>query len=155
MKPLILLFVILSFSNRGLSQNQKTDSLTALNSNSTNDLSALKNQDSIPYATLYFYRSFIPKFNAPIKKIPLYINYSLVYKLKANMMIALKVFEEGKFNIAIDDKAKSEITIKVKFGKEYFFKCEIVKGLWFGKPAIELVTPVIGKAELGNLKTEL
>ena len=108
----------------------------------------------MPYATLYFYRSYIPKLNAPIKKVPLYINDSLVHKLKANMVLTLKVFKEGKFNIAIDEKAESEISIKVKFGKEYFFKCEVVKGLWFGKPTIEFVTPAIGKAESGILKTE-
>lgn len=150
----ILLLIVLTLSNPIFSQNKISDSLTLVNKKSTNDSLALKKQDSIPYATLYFYRSYIPKFNAPIKKIPLYVNDSLVYKLKANMMIALKVFKEGKFNIAIDEKAESEIAIKVKFGKEYFFKCEVVKGLWFGKPAIETVTTAVGKAESGMLKSE-
>ena len=149
-----LLSILLSFSNSTFSQNKISDSLTLVYKKSTNDSLALKKQDSLPFATLYFYRSYIPSFNAPLKKVPLYINDSLVHKLKANMVLTLKVFKEGKFNIAIDEKAESEITIKVKFGKEYFFKCEVVKGLWFGKPTIESVTTAVGKAESGILKSE-
>lgn len=36
------------------------------------------------------------------------------------MILSLKVFIEAKFNIAIDEKAESEITTQAKFGKEYF-----------------------------------
>ena len=69
------------------------------------------------------------------------------------MVLTLKDFKEGKSNIAIDEKAEIEILIKVKFGKEYFFKCDVVKGLWFGKTTIESVTPALGKAESGILKS--
>ena len=39
------------------------------------------NQDSLPHATFYFYRSFVPALMKSVKKIPIYINDSLVYKV--------------------------------------------------------------------------
>ncbi len=108
--------------------------------------------DTVPYATLYFYRSYIRPMNAPIKKVPIYINDSLVHSLKANMLFGIKMFNEGRVIIAIDSKGETATTIKVKTGKEYFFKCEIVKGLWFGKPYIEAVSPATGRAETGLFK---
>ncbi len=92
--------------------------------------------------------------NAPMKKVPIYINDTLIHKLKANTVISLKVLKEGKYTIRIDEKGESIIPITIKFGKEYFFKCEVVAGLWFGKPTIQAVTPKIGRAESGKLEIE-
>ena len=89
-----------------------------------------------------------------MKKVPIYISDTLIHKLKANTVICLKVLKEGKYIIRIDEKGESIIPITIKFGKEYFFKCEVVAGLWFGKPTIETVPPKIGRAELGNLDIE-
>jgi hypothetical protein len=57
-------------------------------------------------------------------------------------------------NIAIDDKGETVIPLRIKFGKEYFFKCEVAKGLWFGKPTIAAVTPKVGREESGVLENE-
>lgn len=109
-------------------------------------------QDTIPYAILYFYRSYIPKLNAPLKKVPIYINDSLVYELKANMIIPIRVIKEGRYNISVDKKGETEITTKIKMGQEYFFKCAVEKGLWFGKPAIESISVKEGKIDAGLIK---
>lgn len=155
MKTGIIFIVLLLFSKTALSQNNPGDSFVITNRSTTIvDSIKPKKTDSLPYATLHFYRSYIPKFNAPLKKVPIYINDSLIYRLKANNVISLKVFKEGKFNIAIDEKGESEIQIKVKFGQEYFFKCEVVNGLWFGKPTIESVKADLGRSESGILKSE-
>ena len=108
-------------------------------------------KDSLPYSSLYFYRSYIPKFNAPLKKVPIYINDSLIAEIKANTGVIYRVFKEGKVNISIDKKGETQFPVKVKFGNEYFFKCEVVRGLWFGKPTIELVSGKVGREELGIL----
>jgi len=78
--------------------------------------------DSIPHATLHFYRAYIPKFVAPIKRAPIYINDSLVHELRGNTIASFNVNAEGKVRVAVDKKAQTEIELKVKFGKEYFFK---------------------------------
>lgn len=152
MKFLISLFTLLTVTNCIFSQTKKTDIGASPDVKKIIDSTGINKRDSLSYATLYFYRSYIPKMNAPVKKVPIYINDSLIYNLKANNIIGLKVLKEGKYNIAIDTKGETEIPIKVKFGNEYFFKCEVVKGLWFGKPTIELVTPKIGREESGLLK---
>ena len=139
MKTFISIVILICIANTVVAQINSIDTTAA---------------DTAPHATFYFYRSYIAPLNAPIKKVPIYFNDTLVYSLKANRLIRFNVYREGKFIIAADEKGETGISIKVKFGKEYFFKCEIVKGLWGGKPAIELVTPAIGKSELGMLKTE-
>ena len=149
MKFNYLLIIILFFTKNLFAQSNIVHPLPATNNKPAIDTLGFNKHDSLPFATFCFYRSYIPKFNAPIKKVPIYINDSLVYKLKANNIITIKVYKEGKFRIAIDEKGDSEIQTKVKFGKEYFFKCEVEKGLWFGKPTIESVTPAEGKKELG------
>ncbi|MDH7462469.1 hypothetical protein QEG73_14310 [Chitinophagaceae bacterium 26-R-25] len=118
------------------------------------DSSSLKKPDSSHFAVFYFYRAFIPKMVAPIKKVPIYVDDSLVYNLKANTLVAVKIFKEGKHNVCVDKDGETTIVSKIKFGNEYFYKCSIVPGLWGGKPAIETVTVKVGKEETGLLKDE-
>jgi hypothetical protein len=118
----------------------------------TTDRAVKLNTDSMPYSTFYFYRSYIPKYNAPLKKVPIYINDSLITELKANKGVIYRVFKEGRVRVSIDSKGESELLVKAKFGKGYFFKCEVVKGLWFGKPTIEAVTEKVGREESGILE---
>jgi|GEM_PF-2197616 len=118
------------------------------------DSGSLKKQDSLHFAVFYFYRAFIPKMVAPIKKVPIYVDDSLVYNLKANTLVAIKIFKEGKHNVCVDKDGETTIVSKIKFGNEYFYKCGIVPGLWGGKPTIETVTVKVGKEETGLLKDE-
>lgn len=90
--------------------------------------------------------------NAPLKKVPIYINDSLIIELKANTGAVYKIFKEGKINISVDKKVESQLAVKLKFGKNYFFKCKVVKGLWFGKPTIESVPEKTGREESGILE---
>lgn len=115
---------------------------------------AVNMQDTIAYATLYFYRSFVPKMVAPMKKVPIYINDTLVHSLKANTIASVKVIKEGRYRIATDEKGENLLPVRIKMGQEYFFKCDIEAGLWFGKPTIQPVTSKFGKSELGLLEEE-
>lgn len=118
-------------------------------------VSAQSNQtDSVPFATVCFYRAYIPEMHAPVKKVPIFINDSLVHRLKANTILTKKIYSEGKCRIAIDDNGETTISQKIKFGTTYFFKCEVVNGLWFGKPTIRAVAPIIGEAECEVLEVK-
>lgn len=46
----------------GFSQTKSTDSIAG---------GVQNKKDTVPYATLIFYRSYIPKMNAPLKKVPI------------------------------------------------------------------------------------
>lgn len=103
--------------------------------------------DSISFATVIFYRAYIPPMHAPVKKVPVYINDTLVHRLKANTIFTQKLNSPGKFRIAIDEKGETTIPLKAKSGTVSYFKCEVANGLWFGKPVIRAVPADIGAAE--------
>jgi Protein of unknown function (DUF2846) len=127
---------------------------TSFSQINTSDSALTKKQDTLPHATFYFYRSFVPAIMKSVKKIPIYVNDSLIYNLKANNYIALKIFKEGKYNVAVDKKGNTDTQVKVKFGKEYFFKCDGLGGFLNFRTTIEAVTPDIGKKETGVLTNE-
>jgi hypothetical protein len=154
MKIPIASIIIMLFAQTGFSQIVIKDSLITLTKNKRPDPSTTRKEDSLPHATFYFYRSYIPKFNVPLKKVPVYINDSLAYNLSANSIITFTIFKEGKYNIAVDKKRESEIQTRVKFGKEYYFKCEVFGGLLNGRITVESVTPAFGREDTGILKSE-
>jgi len=108
--------------------------------------------DSLATAELVFYRAFIPKMNAPLKKVPIYLNDTLVQELKANTIWRKKIFPAKKMRVAIDGKGETTTIMNPQPGTVYYFKCEVLYGLWFGKPAFQLVTPDIGEAECEELE---
>ena len=87
MKFLISLFTLLTVTNCIFSQTKKTDIGASPDVKKIIDSTGINKRDSLSYATLYFYRSYIPKMNAPVKKVPIYINDSLIYNLKAIVLI--------------------------------------------------------------------
>lgn len=151
MRYLIYLFLIAVISNSLSAQTNKHDTLIQSNKKLPSDSFVTKVQDSIPHAILYFYRSFISKLEAPLKKVPIFINDTLVHELKVNTVVTLKVFREGKYNIAAEKKSEEQTSLKVKFGKEYFFKCEVLGGLLNKRTLIYAVSPKVGKTESGVL----
>jgi hypothetical protein len=108
-------------------------------------------QDSLPHATVIFYRAYFPKYFSNVKTAPLYINDSLVHELKANTFISFNITKEGKTRVAVDKKQETEIEFKLKFGKEYFFRVDVTGGLVNRKTTIESVTSEIGKEEIAML----
>ncbi len=143
MKPYLLLFLFIVVTSHLRAQDS-----TAVKTDSAH-VAIVPKKDTVPYAIFYFYRAFIPKFNAPLKKVPIYINDSLVYELKANQYITYLVNKPGNYRFAIDKNGDSEFAVKVKMGQAYYFKCAIEKGLWFGKPAMEAISEKEGRLEIG------
>lgn len=99
------------------------------------------------YATAIFYRAFIPKMHAPIKKVPIYINDILVHELKANTTFTTKILAGKNQSIAIDRKGETAVSARFQADSIYYFKCEVLDGLWFGKPAFHQVSFDIGSTE--------
>ena len=108
-------------------------------------------QDTVPHATIIFYRAYYPKFVSNIKTAPLYINDSLVHDLKANTFKSYEITKEGKTRVAVDKKQNTEIEFKVKFGKEYYFRVDVTGGVLNRKTTIDSVTPETGKEEISIL----
>lgn len=139
------LLVFMLFTASSFCQSNKRDSTNKLEIDSI----ALKQQDAGPHATFYFYRSFVPWINKSVLKIPIYVNDTLVYELKSNSLVPMQIFKEGNYTVAVDKKGNTEISVKVKFGKEYFFKCDLTGGLLVHKITIDAVSPADGRSESG------
>ena len=103
--------------------------------------------DSLAGAELIFYRAFIPKLDAPLKKISIYINDHLVHELKFNTIFRKTIFPPAKTLIAIDKAGETETVFYPQAGARYYFKCEMLIGFWFGKPAFHLVSSDLGESE--------
>jgi hypothetical protein len=111
--------------------------------------------DSASYATLIFYRSYLNPLVAPLKKVPIIINDSLYERLKSNTSFSVKLFRQGKTRLSTSKKEEDQFDSNIRFGKVYYYRCDILMGLWFGKPSILAVTEQTAKAdlELLNAKT--
>jgi hypothetical protein len=107
--------------------------------------------DTVPHATIIFYRAYFPKYFSNVKAAPLYINDSLVHELKANTFKSFDIPREGKIRVAVDKNQQTEIEFKIKFGKEYYFRVDVTGGLVNRKTTIESVTTETGKEEIAVL----
>ncbi len=102
-----------------------------------------------PIATLYFYRSYMSKIFAPLKKMSIYVNDSLIYELKANSVVSYPVYRAGKYNVSGDSKDKTLMTVTVKPGNDYFFNCWLPTSLLDPPMTVESVHPDLARKELG------
>lgn len=115
------------------------------------ELQLTNREDTVPYATVYFYRAYFPKYFSNVKKAPIYINDSLVHELKANTFLAWKITKEGKLRVAVDKNQDTEIQFKLKFGNEYYFRIDVTGGIANKKTSIESVDNPTGREEIGLL----
>lgn len=146
-RPVGLMIIAFLFYNAWLPANANESHAGKIRT----ELPLARLQDTIPHATVYFYRAYFPKYFSNVKKAPIYINDSLVHELKANTFIGFNITKEGKIRVAVDKKQETEIEFKLKFGKEYFFRVDVTGGLVNRNTSIESVTNEIGKEEIGIL----
>src|ERR1700749_253330 len=100
------------------------------------NVEATQKKDTVPHVTLFFYRTYINAMVAPMKKLPVYLDDTLLSKFKANSYIGIVVYKDGPMVVSLDPKdtsIKQTIPTTAKFGEEYYFRCWIVPGSWGGK----------------------
>ncbi len=146
-RPFVLMLIPLLFYNMWLPVNSNKNHAGKIRT----ELLLANMQDTVPHATVYFYRAYFPKYFSNVKKASIYINDSLVHELKANTFIAFDIAKEGKLRVAVDKKQETEIEFKLKFGKEYFLRVDVTGGVFNTKASIESVTNATGKEEIGML----
>ncbi|MBC7866479.1 MAG: hypothetical protein H7X88_02995 [Gloeobacteraceae cyanobacterium ES-bin-316] len=146
-RPVVLMMISLLFYIAWLPANANESHSGKIRT----DLLLAHTQDTVPHATVIFYRAYFPKYFSNVKTAPIYINDSLVHELKANTFISFNIAKEGKIRVAVDKKQQTEIEFKLKFGKEYFFRVDVTGGVFNTEASIESVTNAIGKEEIGML----
>lgn len=103
--------------------------------------STLLNAD---YALLHIYRP---------SGIGLFINYdlhlgdSVICRVSDNWKTTIKITKDGLNTLWSKTEAKEELPIKIKWGHEYYIRCSVSMGAFVGRPHLELVDNLTGKAE--------
>jgi len=108
----------------------------------SNTDSSLVNSD---YALLHVYR-FGGK--GQLLSYDLHLGDSVICRVRSNWKTTLKIKKGGLNTIWARTETKEEIPIDIKFGNEYYIRCDIKFGLVVGRPSIELVKNDIARSEI-------
>lgn len=101
------------------------------------------------YAKLYVYR---PSGPGQLVGYNLFLDDSLLCKVKNNSKQEIIVKQFGKHIISASTESKFELSINIEQGKEYYIRCGIVMGAFVGRPKMYLIEKPIGKSEYKALK---
>jgi hypothetical protein len=117
-------------------------------SDSTNN--AKPGDDPGSYATLYVYRP--DAIGGSFVSYDLYLNDSLLCRVKNNTKFILKLYKEGPFKIWAKSGLKYEAELFVKFGESYYLLCGVNAGLPHSTPYFTIRDEGIGQKEFKTVK---
>ncbi len=78
----------------------------------------------------------------------LYLGDSILCRVSANYREAIKVDKDGLNILWAKTETRSEVPIKVEYGRTYYLRCGVSTGAFVGRPKIELVDNEIGRIEI-------
>jgi Protein of unknown function (DUF2846). len=64
----------------------------------------------------------------------------------------IKIEKEGLFTLWAKTETKTELSVEIEFGKEYYIRCGVKIGVVAGRPKIELVDNETGKNEFESIQ---
>jgi hypothetical protein len=100
------------------------------------------------YAILHIYRN---------TNLGVLLNYDLhlgdtvICRVKNGWSKTIRVEKDGYNKLWARTVSKSEIPIKIEYGREYYVRCGVTWGVFVGNPSLELVDNKTGKAEYDEL----
>ena len=111
--------------------------------------------DTTRYATLYIYRSY--NFFGLAVDFEVSVNDTSMGWIKNNTKMIVKVYTEGKSVFWTETEVVRKLKLDIKFGQEYFIKCELVMGIMEGRPRLTLMPPEKGRIEFDkiNIKNQM
>lgn len=126
-----------------------------------NDLSAVKEKlnnaaelmvdENADYATVNIYRfggyGALVSYN-------LYLGDSVICRVKNKTKESIKTDKLGHNSIWAKTESKAELPVNLKAGHQYYIRCGIGMGIMMGRPVLELVDPITGKAEFESIKSK-
>jgi len=103
----------------------------------------------VDYAILNIYRH---SGQGALVNYDLYLGETFLCRVKNNHYESIKIYQDGMNTIWARTESKTEIPVKIKFGKEYYLRCGITIGIMVGHPKLELVDEQTGRIEIESLK---
>jgi hypothetical protein len=104
------------------------------------------------YAKLFVYR---PSGVGALVGYDLYLGDSVICRVPNNSKQEIIINKKGLNMLWAKTEAKAEIPIDIEFGNEYYLKCTMGMGIMVGRPQLQLVDRIQGKAEYNKVKREL
>lgn len=101
------------------------------------------------YAILHVYRTGGP---GAIVNYDLHLGDSTICRVKNKFNESIKINREGFNSLWAKTEAKSEIPIKIEFGKEYYVRCGITMGALVGRPKLEIIDATTGRREYNAMQ---
>lgn len=105
------------------------------------------NEEIIPgidYAILNIYRY---GGSGALVSYDLHLGDSVICRVTNSYKTTLHIAKDGLNTIWAKTESKSEVPVKLEFGKTYYLRCGITMGAFVGRPKLELVDPKTGKQE--------
>ena len=118
----------------------KVENLENIPLNTPSD-STLVNAD---YALLHVYRSSA---SGSLVNYDLHLGDSIICNVQNKWKKTFKIKKDGLNTIWAKTESKVEIPINIKFGEEYYLRCDVSIGAFVGRPKLVIVDNQIGKAE--------
>ncbi len=104
------------------------------------------------YAIIYFYRP--GDTIGPLVKYDVYINDTKVYHCVRNTKAEVKIYEPAKVRIWAKTEAKTEITLDVAQGEDYYIECDVAMGIFVGRPDLRVTDPRFGVNIYNSIDTK-
>lgn len=101
------------------------------------------------YAKLFIYR---PRGAGALIGYDLHLKDSVICRVQNNSKQEIKITKKGLNTIWAMTESKSEVSIDIEYGKEYYLKCTMGMGIIVGHPHLELIDQIQGKAEYNLVK---
>jgi len=116
-----------------------------------NNNSATRTIDSSKFAVLYVYRP--ESYIGAAAAYRVHIDNNTIYKARNNSLQILKIFTEGPITVwAKTFEKKSSVQLDVRYGKEYFVRCQVRLGFFIWHPKLTVVNPYQGKMEFEKIE---
>jgi hypothetical protein len=101
------------------------------------------------YAILYVYR---PNGMGVLVGYNIEVNGKVVCKAKNNSCYEIKLYKEGPTEVAAE--TSGSVTLNVKFGEEYYLKCQVQGGVLEGQPFFGIMPKWKGSAEYNEVEED-
>ena len=119
---------------------------------------SFNNVDSIPYATLYVYRT--GEFAGSLMGLDLQLKNGFfnteegitLGTIKNNSKMVIKLYQEGKNELFMYTELSRSVFIKVKFGQPYYLKVGLTPGVVMARPTLQLIEPKQGVMDFENIE---
>lgn len=103
------------------------------------------------YALLHVYRT---SGTGPLISFDLYLGDTVICRVKNKWKQTIMVKKEGLNSLWAKTESKTEIPVKIEFGKEYYIRCSVAMGAFVGRPRLELVDRKAGKIEFDTIENK-